>query len=198
MSKTWICCLLITLFSGQSIAQTRYVTDLLRLNLHEQPQSQGKIIKTVISGDPLVILENQPGYAKVRSTDGLIGWTKSAYLVDEKPPRLIVTQLEKKVAQLNKQKSKAVEEKKQAQKDAAKYKTLLETNKQNATSSNSQMEKLREQNKAYESAMRTYGSSIPLDVFLVSILVILVLGFALGWYIIDYRIRKRHGGFRLY
>jgi len=198
LSKTWICCLLILLFSGQSLAQTRYVTDLLRLNLHEQPQSQGKIIKTVISGDPLVVLENQPGYAKVRSADGLIGWTKSAYLVDDKPPRLIVTQLEKKVVKLNKQKNKAVEEKIQAQKDAAKYKTLLETNKQNEASVNSQIETLREQNKTYESAMRTYGSSIPLDVFLVSILVILVLGFALGWYIIDYRIRKRHGGFRLY
>ena len=198
MSKTWICCLLITFFSGQSLAETRYVTDLLRLNLHEQPQSQGEIIKTVISGDPLVILERQPGYSKVRTADGVIGWTKSAYLVDEKPPRLIVAQLEKKVAQLKKQTGKARDEKKLALKDADKYKKMLAANKQSSESTSTEIEMLRKQNKTYESAMQTYGSSIPLEVFLISILVIFILGYVLGWYIIDYRIRKRHGGFRLY
>lgn len=190
--------MLITFFSGQSLAETRYVTDLLRLNLHEQPQSQGEIIKTVISGDPLVILERQPGYSKVRTADGVIGWTKSAYLVDEKPPRLIVAQLEKKVAQLKKQTGKARDEKKLALKDADKYKKMLAANKQSSESTSTEIEMLRKQNKTYESAMQTYGSSIPLEVFLISILVIFILGYVLGWYIIDYRIRKRHGGFRLY
>ena len=187
-----------TLLPSISHAETVYVTDLLRLNLHELPKSQGSILKTVISGEALEIVERQPGYAKVRTTDNIVGWTKSAYLVTDKPPRLIVTTMEKQLAKIKKQMKAASNKMKAEVKNAEKYKLLLKTHEATNKEQFTELEKLKLQNKEFEKSMRTYESSVPLNAYLISIVVFFIIGILLGWYIIDYRIRKRHGGFRIY
>jgi len=179
-------------------AETVYVTDLLRLNLYEAPRSQGEIIKTVTSGDALQILERQPGYAKIKTTNGTTGWTKSAYLVSEKPPRLIVSQMGQQLISLKKKTANAIKEMKTAQENAEKYQQILHSSENNSKSQGTQLQKLKQQNLEYVQSMKTYGSSVPLNVYLLSLLLVLVIGIASSWYYIDYRIRKRHGGFRLY
>ena len=46
--------------------------------------------------------------------------------------------------------------------------------------------------------MRAYGFSLPWPVVLGGLIVALLLGFAGGFWWIDSRSRKRHGGFRIY
>jgi len=175
-----------------------YVTDLLRLNLHEGPKSQGEVIKTIISGDSLTIIERQPGYAKVKTADNVIGWTKSAYLVTEQPPRLIVTKMERQLSKAKKLIKKSNTDMQSALGNAEKYQKLLLENESKTGKQLKQLEKLKLQNKEFELSMTDYESSVPLSAYLISILVFFIIGAGIGWYIIDYRIRKRHGGFRLY
>ncbi len=186
------------LFPVIACAETVYVTDLLRLNLYEAPRSQGKIIKTITSGDALQVLERQPNYAKIKTTDGTTGWTKSAYLVPDKPPRLIVSQIEQQLVSLKRQTANAIKEMKTAMENAEKYQQILHSSESNSKSQNAQLQKLRKQNNEYVKSMKTYGASIPLNVYLLSLLLMLTIGIASGWYYVDYRIRKRHGGFRPY
>jgi len=196
--QTFFVIFLFTLFPFISQAETVYVTDLLRLNLYEQAKSQGSVIKTVISGEALEVLERLPGFAKIRTTDGIIGWTKSAYLVTDKPPRLIVTNMEQQLSKMKKQLKTANVDKKTALVKAKKYQQLLSTHKAKTKSQSSLLEKLQLQNQEFEKSMQTYKSSVPMNAYLISVLVFFILGIGLGWYIIDYQIRKRHGGFRIY
>lgn len=179
-------------------AETVYVTDLLRLNMYELPKSQGKILKSIISGDTLKIITRQPGYAKVRTSDNIIGWTKSAYLVTKQPPRLIIAKMERLLAQAKKQSAQAISERKAAIAKADKQQQLLLANEAKTNSQFTQLTKLKLQNQEFEQSMKIYASSIPMGVYLVSVVIFFILGIAISWYIIDYRIRKRHGGFRLY
>jgi SH3 domain protein len=188
---------LLFLMSSASVAETLYVTDLLRLSVTEQPQSKGKTITTLSSGDPLTVLERQPGYAKVQTPDGLSGWTKSAYLVADKPARLIVAEIQDQLEQIKEQLTQALANEKAATSDARKYKQLLQTSEKTIQQQNEQLEQIQQQNRNYVSSTREFARSIPIKIFLIAGILLFLIGILLGWYIMDYRMRKRHGGFRI-
>ncbi len=194
--RAFLFCML-TIFITPGMAETVYVTDLLKLNVTEGPQSQGKTLTTLSSGDPLVVLERIPGYAKIRNADNVIGWTKSAYLVTEKPPRLIVNELKKKLADLQKQAAQVNKNAQIAQTNAAKYQQMLATTEQASKQQSEELNKIRQKNQKYESSMDQYQTSVPMNIFLIASALLFLIGIFLGWYIIDYRQRMRHGGFRI-
>jgi len=198
MRKRIILFYLLSLFPLLGSAETRYVTDLLHLNLFEQPQSKGKSLKTVKSGEALIILEQIPGYYKVKTTDNIIGWTKSAYLVTDKPARLIVAGMERKMTILQKKADSAAIKMKLAENNAEKYQQLLLTNEQNSAQHKAQLSELKQQNSQFKNNIKQYESTVPFNIFISAIILFFIVGLLLGWFIIDYRIRKRHGGFRLY
>lgn len=69
-------------------AATAYVTDRLRLGLYEQAGDGGERLRLLSSGDALEIQERQGAYARVRTEDGLVGWVKTAFLIEDKPAAL--------------------------------------------------------------------------------------------------------------
>ena len=73
-------------------AETAYVTDNLRLGLHQAEDTSDRAFRYLDSGQPMEILIRGGSYANVRLPDGTEGWVKSAYLVDEKPAKLIVAE----------------------------------------------------------------------------------------------------------
>ena len=188
----------LTTLMSFSHAEIRYVTDLLHLNLFELPQSQGKSLKTVKSGEALTIIEQIPGYSKVKTRDNIIGWTKSAYLVTDKPARLIVAEMEKKMTRLQKKTDTAIKKMKQAVSHAEKYQQLLQTNEASSARFKTRLTELEQQNSHYKNSIKQYESSVPMNIFISAIIILFIIGLLLGWFILDYRIRKRHGGFRIY
>ncbi len=76
-----------------AMAETAYVTDNLRLGLHEAADTSDRSFRTLESGQELEIITRDRNYANVRLPDGVEGNVKAAYLVFEKPARLIVAEL---------------------------------------------------------------------------------------------------------
>ena len=101
--------LLIALPAGV-LAETRYVSDVLYVSLRDQPADPAKILRTLRSGTAVEVLERQGGYARVRTEDGLEGWVRAKFLVDEPIARDKLRQAEARLARLE-QENQALREK---------------------------------------------------------------------------------------
>ena len=73
--------------------QINYVTDELSLGMYASEKGSGERIKTLASGTKLEVIERNRNFAKVRTERGEIGWVKAGFLVDQKPAKLIVSEL---------------------------------------------------------------------------------------------------------
>ena len=82
----------IALLPLMAAADTAYVTDNLRLGLHEAEDTSDRAFRVLESGQPMEVLLRAGNYANVRLPDGTEGWVKTGYLVDEKPAKLIVAE----------------------------------------------------------------------------------------------------------
>jgi len=82
--------------SAPTLANTKYVTDKITLEIHETSSSTSSLIEQVASGTPLVVMETDGAFAKVETPDKKIGWVEAAYLMNEKPAQLMYTELKDK------------------------------------------------------------------------------------------------------
>jgi hypothetical protein len=88
--RTAFLLLILTPFAVQ--AETAYITDNLRLGLHLAADASDRQFRTLESGQELEVLSPDRNYANVRLPDGVEGYIKAAYLVDDKLAKLIVTE----------------------------------------------------------------------------------------------------------
>ena len=80
-------CGLFLIFSA-AMAKTQYVSDHLIITLRTGQGNTYQIIKTLVSGERLEILEEtEAGYTHVRTDDGTEGWVRTQYLSDEPTAR---------------------------------------------------------------------------------------------------------------
>ena len=61
-----------------------------------------------------------------------------------------------------------------------------------------QLNKIGQENEQFRNDMENYKDSVPMSLALGAAIVCLVLGFLGGIVWLDYRSRKKHGGFRIY
>ena len=188
----------ISLLPLLAVAETAYVTDNLRLGLHQAEDTSDRAFRFLDSGQPMEILIPGGNYANVRLPDGTEGWVKSAYLVDEKPAKLIVAETIAERDAL----AAELEQARQAfaepaatinglKNDAAELTTELEN-------ARLQVEELQTEVESIRGMKERYRGSVPLNWVGGAILVCLIAGFLGGLKWVDYRSRKRHGGIRIY
>jgi hypothetical protein len=134
----------------------------------------------------------------VRLPDGTEGWVKSAYLVNEKPARLIVTETIE-------ERDRLAGELEQARAAFAQPAATIEELRDRAEQLSTELEEagaqiatLREENLSIQGMKERYRGSVPLKWVGGVIAVCLVAGFLLGLWWVDHRNRKRHGGIRIY
>ncbi len=190
--------LLGTLLAMPVLAETVYVTDILRLGIHEAADTSDRAFSTLVSGTPLEVLERSSNYARVRPPDGREGWVKSAYLVDEKPSRLRAAELEAQVSQLNEDVASAVAAREAADKALTDLRAEIAADAGSATALRLKNEELAAENDRYRSRMDAFRGSVPLSWGAIALLVALVAGFLAGLWWLDFQSRRRHGGFRVY
>lgn len=179
-------------------ADTAYVTDNLRLGLHQAEDTSDRAFRFLDSGQPMEVLISGGSYANVRLPDGTEGWVKSAYLVDEKPAKLIVAETiaerDALAAELDRARQAFAEPAATIdglKNDAAELTSEFENAK-------AQVAKLQAEVESIQGMKERYRGSVPLNWVGGAILVCLIVGFLGGLKWVDYRSRKRHGGIRIY
>jgi SH3 domain protein len=179
-------------------AQTAYVTDNLRLGLHAAEDTNDRAFRYLDSGQEMEILIRDRNYANVRLPDGTEGWVKSAYLVDEKPAKLIVAETMAERDRL----ATELEEMRQAFAEPATMIDQLKDETSDLTSrlesAQTRIDSLQAENASIQGLKEEYRGSVPLKWVGGVIAVCLVFGFLGGLWWVDYRSRQRHGGIRIY
>jgi SH3 domain protein len=85
----------IFLLPSAVMADTRYVDDQLVITLRQGKSSRHKILRTLKSGTPLEVLEEDESYLKVRAADGLEGFVLRQYITSSTPKAQTISRLEK-------------------------------------------------------------------------------------------------------
>jgi len=181
-----------------AVAETAYITDNLRLGLHQAADTSDRAFRMLDSGQELEIISRNRNYANVRLPDGAQGYVKAAYLVAEKPAKLIV---EETIAERDSLIAELDETKRafagpaatiQGLKDqVAEFESKLE-------GANSEIADLKKENASILGLKEKYKGSLPLNWVAAAIGVCLIGGFLAGLWWVDRSSRKRHGGIRIY
>lgn len=198
MGRVAVMCMLLFFVGSVAAEETMYVTDKLFLGLYANPDGGGDAVTTLVSGTPLQVLERNKYYSRVRTAQGAEGWVKSAYLVEEKPPRLLLTELQTQRDQFATQLESTKSALSQAQQAAAKSEAQLETLQAERTQQRDAVARLQEDNHALRRQLHTDTTQVPLAWLVGVALGCLIVGAWSGYAWLDRRIRRRHGGFRIY
>jgi len=190
--------LLLIVLPFAAVAETAYITDNLRLGLHQAADTSDRAFRTLESGQELEIISRGRNYANVRLPDGVQGHVKAAYLVFEKPAKLIVAETQTAIEKLQQEldRTKAA--------FAAPAATIESLQQQVAEKidalddSVARVAELTAENGDYQDRYGQYKYSLPFKWVGGAMFVCLLGGFLLGLWWIDYRSRKRHGGIRIY
>jgi len=186
---------LVPLLAG---AETAYITDNLKLGLHQAADTSDRAFRTLESGQAMEILSRDRNYAHVQLPDGAQGYVKAAYLVSEKPARLIVAETQSESDRV----SREIEELRRA--FAAPAVTIDALRRQvvdlraNLDEGDATVTELREENEDLRGRQDQYKYSLPFRWVASAIGVCLLGGFLAGLWWVDLRSRKRHGGIRIY
>jgi len=101
-------CLVLLLAASVTNAETRYVTDQYEFNLRAGESTRYKILRQLPSGTRLDIINvnEDSGYARVRTEDGLTGYILLTYLQDEPAARRELKAMQARLAELQQEPDK--------------------------------------------------------------------------------------------
>ena len=189
---------LLLLLPCAALAETAYVTDTLRLGLHEAADTSDRPFRNLESGQTMEVLSRTQYYAHVQLPDGTRGYVKAGFLVDQKPAKLIVAETQSEIDRL----SAELEELRQSfAAPAATIDSLraqvADLESRLATSEEAGAE-LQQENTNLREIQAKNQILVPLKWVAGVAAVCVVAGLLFGLWWTDHRSRKRHGGIRIY
>jgi SH3 domain protein len=193
-----IACLVLGAWTAGATAETVYVTDSLRLGLHQAPDTSDRPFENLVSGTAVEVVERNPSYARVRLLDGREGWVKAAFLVTEKPAAARVLELEATLGSFETAAATAKTAQAAAEEELAGLRAELQATTGSAETIEETIARLERDNLAHAERLEAYRHALPILWVIPAILVALVAGFFVGLWWLDAWIRRRHGGFRVY
>jgi len=101
---------ILLLFSTPILAETMYVSDVLKLTVRAGRGTSEKIIAVIQSGQTVDVIQPDDGWALVRLDDGKEGWVLSRYLTGKMTNNIRLRQLRKKHKVLTAQSAELLEE----------------------------------------------------------------------------------------
>jgi SH3 domain protein len=204
--------------TDENIKDVLYVTDQLRLSVYPQADAKSGSLQLLSSGDRLEVLQISGNYALVRTPNGKQGWVKRGFLVPEPTANLLLKQERLKIDELNQEidkfaNSKMVINQYEIDMDAMSenIRTLeAEIEMARTTISNLEMAALKktEMEAAIEASVES-NSALPMKALLTTaitywqymipvILLFVLMGFLIGKLVIEFRIRKRFHGVKIW
>jgi SH3 domain protein len=115
-------------FSAVGFAETRYVTDLLKLPLRTGPSTEYKILDLVKSGQQLEVVEPGKDWSKVRLPNGKEGYVLNRYLVGQPTSAVQLAKLQVKYTSLRQQSTALIEENNRFKQENKTFKSTLDSN----------------------------------------------------------------------
>ena len=211
-------CILLSLAS-YARADTLYVSDQLLVGVHETQERGSAILELLPSGTRLEVVSRQGELVRVKTPGGTSGWVDGKYLAKDKPARTSLNELEAQHQKLKQSLANARQqlEAQQAKPgDSADEKTREELEalrvqnaelRETVASAERQLTELAKVQAAREAAVSLVEASAASELSMQEVALepvtwgvlgaIFVVGFLLGTYQMDYRQRRRHGGFRV-
>lgn len=133
-------------------ADTRYISDQLVVTLRQGKGDQYPMLKTLKTGTPIEVLDEDSSYVRARVKSGEEGYIRKQYVTRETPKPVIIAQLEKQNARLKKELS-------QSTKELAEQQTRSGSAAEEATRLREELTKteteLREMSRQYEELLAT-------------------------------------------
>jgi SH3 domain protein len=115
-------------FSAVGFAETRYVTDLLKLPLRTGASTEYKILALVESGQQLEVVEPGDNWSRVRLANGKEGYVLNRYLVDQPTSAVRLEQLQEKYTALRQQATALIEENNRFKEENKTFKSSVDSN----------------------------------------------------------------------
>ncbi len=193
-----LACLALFAAATPLYAQTMYVTDRLRLGMHAAEDTSDRPFRVLDSGQAMTVVQRSGNYAEVRLPDGTEGYVKAAYLVDEKPAVLVVSEGAEALTRMETELSDAKAKFAGSAGRIAELERQVGELSEGLAGRKDRLVQLEEENDSFRDRMSLYRLSLPWPMVLGAALITMVLGFIGGMWWIDHRSRKRHGGFRIY
>lgn len=180
------------------LADTAYVTDKLRLGLHQAADTSDRAFRTLDSGQQVEVLSRNGSYAQVSLPDGTRGYVKAAYLVEEKPATLIVAETQAQVQRLQGELDTLRSQFAAPEATISALQQEADSLQAQAEMSGAEIAELRAKNETLRNRQAQFKHSLPLVWVAGATGVCLVAGFLLALWWVDRRSRARHGGVRIY
>ena len=200
-------------------AEVAYVTDKIKIGLHQEPSNESPIIKLVPSGTKLNIIERENDLIYAEEPEGVRGWVNSQNILNSKPGRTKVIELEKKILTLQNESKKSISNEELEKKlNTERLKvgelqvelTNIKSKAGNIESNEkllADINHLKNANKQLINQLESSGivsdengnqiSSKNSSVKFMSFMIIFIFGVIGGILILDFINRRRHGGFRV-
>jgi SH3 domain protein len=190
--------------NGLMARETLYVTDQLLLGLYANNDASGKRIATLESGEELELLDRNKNYAKIKTNGGSIGWVKTAFLVTEKPAKLLIKDAEiekqKLIQEIEENKRKLALIRTPSAEDMAALKKELKERSLGLQQAGSRIDDLNRQLIIARAEFSWYKhiqqALDPLWWYLLVTIALLLSGILIGMRIVNNRLRKRFYGFK--
>jgi len=208
-------------------AEVTYVTDEVKIGLHKEPSNESPIIKLVPSGTKLNVIERENDLIHVEEPEGVRGWVNSQNVLNNKPGKTKVIELEtinqeleKKIGSLTKESKKSISQEELEKKlNSERLKvgelqvelTNIKSKAGNIESNKkllADIQQLKNANKQLIGQLESSGISNEvgenntthenhISSSPLSLIIIFVIGIIGGILILGYINRRRHGGFRV-
>ena len=207
-------------------AEVAYVTDKIKIGLHQEASNESPIIKLVPSGTKLNIIERENDLIYAEEPEGVRGWVNSQNILNSKPGRTKVIELEtvnkeleKKILTLQNESEKSISNEELEKKlNAERLKvgelqvelTNIKSKAGNIESNDkllADIKHLKNANKQLINQLESSGivsdengnqiSSKNSSLKFISFMIIFIFGIIGGILILDFINRRRHGGFRV-
>jgi SH3 domain protein len=178
--------------------ETGYVTDRLILGLHQAADTSDRAFRSLESGQGFEVLSRDRLYAHIQLPDGTQGYVKAAYIVYEKPAKLIVSQTQAEVERLAGELNAARAAFAEPAATIDRLESEVEARQAELETSRARVEELEQENESFRKRAERYQYSLPVNWVGGAIALCLIVGFLTGLWWVDHRSRKRHGGIRIY
>jgi SH3 domain protein len=203
-SRMLVVLLLMAVIPSLHAEEVRYVSDQITLKMYKD-SALSKALSPLKTGNRVVVIKRDDGYAQVKTGDGTTGWVKSAFLSEDKPAVIRLEEVQKELDDLrSKHTDLLIEQPVAQQPQDEELMARVEAAEQAQQNMKLRMKELESQRMTYMEQLRNLRQKTQAhtewkdrEILLWIILPILTLisGFFIGFKYLEGKVKARFGGY---